>query len=109
MSKRSSTLRFKAAAGAVIPRRHAMTSHPRVVGSALLVAAIWFLSSAQALAVGLSPVQQCDAFVTKLYKVCVSTPTAVPDPVRKAVFCQDGLRAGIARCAAVYGGKPHKM
>ena len=87
-----------------------MTSHPRVVGSALLVAAIWFLSSAQALAViVLPPVQQCDAFVTKLYKVCVSTPTAVPDPVRKAVFCQDGLRAGIARCAAVYGGKPHKM
>jgi hypothetical protein len=87
-----------------------MTSHPRVVGSALLVAAICFLSSAQALAViVLPPVQQCDAFVTKLYKVCVSTPTAVPDPMRKAVFCQDGLRAGIARCAAVYGGKPHKM
>jgi hypothetical protein len=86
-----------------------MTSHPRVVGSALLVAAVWFLSSAQAFAVMMSPVQQCDAFVTKLYKVCATTPTAVPDPMRKAVFCQDGLRAGIARCAAVYGGKPHKM
>ena len=85
-----------------------MTSHTRVVGSALLITAIWFLSGASAFAVTLSPVQQCDAFVTKLYKVCVSTPTAVPDPMRKAVFCQDGLRAGVARCAAVYG-KPHKM
>jgi hypothetical protein len=85
-----------------------MTSHPRVVGSALLIAAFWFISGAQALAVGLSPVQQSDAFVTKLYKVCVSTPAVYPDSVRKAVFCQDGLRAGIARCAAVYG-KPHKM
>jgi hypothetical protein len=85
-----------------------MTSHPRVVGGSLLVAAIWFLSSAQVLALGLSPVQQCDAFVTKLYKVCVSTPTVYPDPIRKAVFCKDGLGAGIARCAAVYG-KPHKM
>jgi hypothetical protein len=85
-----------------------MTSHPRVVGSAPLVAAICFLSSAPAFAVGLSPVQQCDAFVTKLYKVCVSTPAVYPDPIRKAAFCQDGLRAGIARCAAVYG-KSHKM
>jgi hypothetical protein len=44
----------------------------------------------------------------KLCKVCVSTLAVYPDPVRKAVFCQDGLRAGIARCAAVYGKPPRR-
>jgi len=80
-----------------------MTSHSRVVGTALLVAAFWMLSEADGFAVGLSPVQQCGIFIHKVYNVCLSTPTAVPDPRTKAQFCTGGLGAGLAKCSALYG------
>jgi hypothetical protein len=85
-----------------------MITHPRIVRGAVLAAAVCFLSGAQALAAMPSPVLACNSFVRQLSSVCLRTPAAFPASV-KTQFCTDGLGAGLARCASVFGKRMPPM